>query len=201
MRQHEKHSMGGAAVAEMPNEHLHEPFVEGLKDMYDAEKRLVKAIPKLVKAASCESLKQGLSKHLKETAGHVNRLEKVFQSIGETAKTKTCPAMKGLVEEGADATNEDDERSRDAAIIAAAQKVEHYEIASYGTLRTWAEAMGHNEAADLLEETLNEEKAADKKLTEIAKTECNKAESGEFEVSEESEESEDSDEEETEEEQ
>lgn len=157
----------------MPNEVLHEPFIDGLKDIYDAEKRLVKAIPKLIKAATSEALKEGLTNHLKETEGHVTRLEKVFASIGEDAKSKPCAAMKGLVEEGGEATEEEDDQSRDAAIIAAAQKVEHYEIATYGTLRTWAESMGHSKAAQLLNETLEEEKAADEKLTEIFQEECN----------------------------
>jgi len=166
-------SSGGAAVAEMPNEHLHEPFIDGLKDIYDAEKQLVKAIPKLIKAATSTALSQGLSDHLQETHGHVTRLEKVFESIGEKAKSKTCAAMKGLVEEGGEATKQKDPHSRDAAIIAAAQKVEHYEIATYGTLRTWANAMGHDDAASLLDATLEEEKAADEKLTQVAEEECN----------------------------
>ncbi len=173
MREEKGEFGSGTALAEMPNEHLHEPFVDGLKDMYDAEKQLVKAIPKLVKAATSKSLAEGLSSHLRETEGHVTRLERAFSSIGETAKTKTCPAMKGLVEEGGDAAKLKDPQARDAAIIAAAQKVEHYEIASYGTLRSWAEAMGHDEAATLLSETLEEEKAADEKLTQIAEEECN----------------------------
>lgn len=157
---------------EMPNAHLHEPFLDALKDIYDAEKRLVKAIPKLAKAATSEDLKEGLEKHLLETEGHVERLEQVFKSVGETAKGKTCAAMKGLVEEGDEATDCDCEMGRDAMIIAAAQKVEHYEIATYGTLRAWAEAMGHTEAAAILGATLNEEKAADEKLTKIAEESC-----------------------------
>lgn len=172
---------GGSGVmeAEMPNAHLHEPFIDALKDVFDAEKQLVKAIPKLAKAATSESLKECLSSHLSETEGHVSRLEKVFESIGETAKGKTCAAMKGLVEEGSEATKQKDGSARDASIIAAAQKVEHYEIATYGTLRAWAEAMGHEEASSILQETLDEEKAADEKLNEIAEEECNCSESDE----------------------
>jgi len=173
MREQGMSDDNGVAVADMPNAHLHAPFVDGLKDIYDAEKQLMKALPKLVKAARSDALRQGLSAHLAETGEHVTRLERVFESIGETAKGKSCPAMKGLVEEGSEAAKEKDPKSRDAAIIAAAQKVEHYEIATYGTLRTWAEAMGHNEAAGLLAETLREEKAADEKLTEIAELDCN----------------------------
>jgi ferritin-like metal-binding protein YciE len=167
-------SSGGSAVAEteMENEFLHEPFVEGLKDIYDAEKQLLKAIPKLEKAATDPALKEALSNHLRETEGQVKRLERVFESIDEPAKSKTCAAMKGLVEEGGEATKEKDTKGRDACIIAAAQKVEHYEIATYGTLRAWAESMGHDEAAGLLEETLEEEKAADVTLSEVADGEC-----------------------------
>ena len=165
---------GNSAVAEteMENEFLHQPFIEGLKDIYDAEKQLLKALPKLEKAATDPNLKEALSNHLRETEGHVKRLERVFESIDEPAKSKTCAAMKGLVEEGGEAAKEKETDSRDACIIAAAQKVEHYEIATYGTLRSWAESMGHDEAAELLEETLEEEKAADEKLNEVAAQEC-----------------------------
>jgi len=171
-----------AAVAddnEMPNAFLHEPFLDGLKDVYDAEKQLVKALPKMIKAATSEALKKGISDHLVETEGHVTRLEEVFESLGETPKAKTCEAMKGLTAEGEEATKQKNPKSRDAAIIAAAQKVEHYEIATYGTLRAWAEAMGHEEAADLLEETLEEEKAADEKLTEVSEEEIGSADDDE----------------------
>lgn len=167
-------SLPGVIMSEgMRNPHLHAPFVNGLKDIYDAEKQLVNAIPKLIKAADHVDLIDALSTHLRETQNHVVRLEKVFKSIGETPNSKTCPAMKGLVEEGGEATREKEVLSRDASIIAAAQKVEHYEIGTYGTLRSWAEAMGHDEAAALLEENLEEEKAADEKLTAVAKELCN----------------------------
>ena len=149
---------------------LRETFVEELKDLYDAEKQLVKALPKMAKAADHEELKAAFEDHLQETETHVERLEQVFSIFGETAKGKKCKAMQGLVEEGQDLI---DEEEGDAALICAAQKVEHYEIASYGSLRTWAELLDEDEAVDLLQETLDEEKAADEKLTEIAETAAN----------------------------
>lgn len=165
------------AETETKNEFLQEPFLDGLKDVYNAEKQLVRAIPKLAKAATSPTLKQGLLDHLKETQGHVTRLEEVFKTIGEEPKGKTCEAMKGLVAEGDEATEEEEGNARDAAIIAAAQKVEHYEIATYGTLKIWAMHLANTEAAELLEETLNEEKAADQKLTEEAEKEYAEEES------------------------
>ena len=149
---------------------LRETFVEELKDLYDAEKQLLKALPKMAKAADHEELKAAFEDHLQETETHVERLEQVFSIFGETAKGKKCKAMQGLVEEGQDLI---DEEEGDAALICAAQKVEHYEIASYGSLRTWAELLDEDEAVDLLQETLDEEKAADEKLTEIAETAAN----------------------------
>jgi ferritin-like metal-binding protein YciE len=148
---------------------LHELFVDELSDLYSAEKQLTKALPKMLKAAQSEELKSAIESHLTETEGHVNRLEQVFQALGEKIKRKTCAAMEGLVEEASELLQEQKGKSSlDAAIIAAAQKVEHYEIASYGTVRAWAEQMGHNEAVELLKATLDEESAADEKLTEIA---------------------------------
>ena len=149
---------------------LRETFVEELKDLYDAEKQLLKALPKMAKAADHEELKAAFEDHLQETETHVERLEQVFSIFGETAKGKKCKAMQGLVEEGQDLI---DEEEGDAALICAAQMVEHYEIASYGSLRTWAELLDEGEAVDLLQETLDEEKAADEKLTEIAETAAN----------------------------
>jgi ferritin-like metal-binding protein YciE len=149
---------------------LRETFVEELKDLYDAEKQLLKALPKMAKAAEHEELKAALESHLQETQGHVERLEKVFEIFDETPKGKKCKAMQGLVEEGQDLI-EDEEG--DAALICAAQKVEHYEIASYGSLRAWAEMLEEDEAVDLLQETLDEEKAADEKLTEVAESAAN----------------------------
>jgi len=149
---------------------LRETFIEELKDLYDAEKQLLKALPKMAKAAKHEELKAAFETHRDETETHVERLEEVFQMFDETAKGKKCKAMQGLIEEGQDLI---DEEQGDAALICAAQKVEHYEIASYGSLRTWAEMLEQTEAADLLEETLEEEKATDEKLTEIAESAAN----------------------------
>jgi ferritin-like metal-binding protein YciE len=142
---------------------------EELKDIYDAEKRLVKAIPKMAKAATTPELREAFEEHLEVTKGHVARLEQVFELLGSSAKAKPCAAMKGLVEEGDEVIAQDAEESlKDAALIGAAQRVEHYEIAAYGTARALAERLGNSEAADLLEQTLNEEKEADEKLTTIA---------------------------------
>jgi ferritin-like metal-binding protein YciE len=153
---------------------LDELLVEELQDLYDAESQLVKALPKMAKAASNDSLRRAFEDHLEQTKGHVNRLEKVFQSLGQKAKSKTCEAMKGLIEEADDFLGESAEASvRDAGMIACAQKVEHYEMAGYGSVRTWAEQLGRREAAQLLQQTLDEEKAADKKLTQIAESMSN----------------------------
>src|SRR5689334_17140824 len=144
-------------------------FEEDLKDIYDAEKRLVKALPKMAKAASSDELRSAIEEHLEVTKGHVQRLEQVFEGLGIPAKAKTCLGMKGLIEEGDEVLEKEGaEPLKDSAIIGAAQRVEHYEIAAYGTARTLAESLGNEEAAALLEETLNEEKEADQKLTDIA---------------------------------
>jgi len=141
-----------------------------LRDLYDAEKLLVKTLPKIAKAVNSDDLRQVVQSHLQETENHVSRLEQVFELLGEPAKSKPCPGMRGLVEEGKSVMGEDaSEGLLDLAIIAAAQKVEHYEISAYGTAREMAEQLGENDAAVLLEETLEEEKAADSKLTEIAR--------------------------------
>src|SRR5712675_1720090 len=137
-------------------ESLRDVLIEELKDLYDAEKQLVKALPKMAKAADNEELKAAFESHLEETQSHVERLEEVFQIFDETAKAKKCKAMQGLVEEGQEII--DDEQG-DAALICAAQKVEHYEIASYGSLRAWARLMAEEDAVELLEQTLEEEKA------------------------------------------
>jgi len=153
---------------------LQDVFLEQLRDMYDAEQRLVKALPKMAKAASDAQLRAGFEQHLEQTKNHVSRLEQVFQQMGEKAKTETCPAMKGLVEEGEEMISAGGpDEVRDAALIAAAQKVEHYEIASYGTLCTWAQRLGKHAAFDLLHQTLEEEKATDEKLTQIAESKVN----------------------------
>jgi len=148
---------------------LHDAFIDELRDAYDAEKQLTKALPKLAKAASSSELRSVFEKHLEETRGHVTRLEQVFESIDEPAKSKHCEGIAGIVEEGKSILDEDFEgTTMDACLVAAGQRAEHYEMAAYGTLVAWARAMGHVEAADLLQQTLEEEKAADRKLTALA---------------------------------
>jgi len=144
-------------------------FEDELKDIFWAEKALTKALPKMAKNATSPELVTAITKHLKETEGQLDRLEKVFQVIGKKAVAKKCEAMAGLIKEG-DEIIKDTEKGamRDAGIISAAQKVEHYEIASYGTLRQFAETLGLSAAVKLLDQTLNEEKGADEKLTKIA---------------------------------
>lgn len=156
------------------SQELHELFLDELADLLNAETQLTKALPKMAKAAQSEDLREAITSHLEETEGHVERLKKVFESVDEKPKSKTCRAMKGLIEEASELLQElKGKSSIDAGIIAAAQKVEHYEIASYGAARAWAEQMGHEEAAELLEETLDEEKAADEKLTDVAESVAN----------------------------
>jgi ferritin-like metal-binding protein YciE len=152
---------------------LQELFVEELRDMYDAEKRIVKALPKLAKAAETEELREAFTSHLEETEQQVARLEQVFQTIGEKPRGKKCDGMMGILEEGRTMMEELEGIVLDAALISGAQKVEHYEIASYGTLAYYAELLGNEEARELLGETLEEEKAADEKLTAIAKSSVN----------------------------
>jgi ferritin-like metal-binding protein YciE len=153
----------------MPSETLHAVFVDELKDIYHAEKQLVKALPKMAKAASDPELKSGFLSHLEETKGHVARLEQVFAAVGEPVRAKPCKAMQGLVEEGAEVIEENESGPlRDVALIGAAQRVEHYEIAAYGTVRTLAEQLGQDQAVGLLQATLDEEGACDKTLTKIA---------------------------------
>lgn len=148
---------------------LREMFVEELKDLYNAENQLIKALPKMAKAASSADLKKAFESHLKETKMHVERLEQVFASLDEAAKGKRCKAMEGLVEEGAEWMDEDaDPDVMDAGLIACAQRVEHYEMAGYGCVRTYAQVLGESKAASLLQKTLDEEGAADKKLTQLA---------------------------------
>lgn len=148
---------------------LHEAFVEELRDTYDAEKQLTKALPKMAKAANSPELKQAIENHLEETRQQVQRLEQVFATIEEKARGKHCEGIAGIIEEGQTVMQEEyDEATADALLIASAQRAEHYEMAAYGTLVAWARAMGHDDAADLLQETLDEEKAADEKLNELA---------------------------------
>lgn len=149
---------------------LQDAFVEEIRDLYDAEKQLVRALPKMAKAANSEELSAAFKEHLEQTKGQVQRLEQVFELLGQRARSKACKAMKGLVEEGQEIMAQDaEENLADLALIGAAQKVEHYEMAGYGTVRTFAQAMGNKEAAQLLDQTLKEEEATDKKLTQIAK--------------------------------
>jgi ferritin-like metal-binding protein YciE len=153
----------------MAAENLHELFVDELRDIYDAEKQLTKALPKMAKAADSPDLRTAFEEHLEITRMQVNRLEEVFKSLGMAARGKPCEGMKGLIEEGQEKMEELEQGATlDAALIASAQKVEHYEIASYGTLATFAEIMGHQDAKDLLGQTLDEEKEADEKLTQVA---------------------------------
>jgi ferritin-like metal-binding protein YciE len=153
---------------------LHELFLDELADLYSAEQQLTKALPKMAKAAESEELREALEQHLEETEEHLSRLEQVAESLDETLKKKTCKAMKGLIEEADEIVKEEkDSSALDAGIIAACQKVEHYEIASYGTVCAWAEQMGHDEALKLLRQTEEEESAADEKLTEIAENIAN----------------------------
>jgi ferritin-like metal-binding protein YciE len=153
----------------MPADNLHELFVDELKDIYDAEKQLTKALPKMAKGADSPDLRAAFEEHFEITRMQVNRLEEVFKSLGIAARGKPCEGMKGLIKEGQEMMEELDRGATlDAALIAAAQKVEHYEIASYGTLATFAEIMGHQDAKDLLGQTLDEEKEADDKLTQVA---------------------------------
>lgn len=148
---------------------LQDLFLEELADMYDAEKRIVKALPKLAKATSCEKLKAAFQNHQKETEGQIQKLEQVFQAFGEKAKGQPCEATIGLLKEGDEiAADFKGSPALDAALICAAQKVEHYEIASYGCLHAWATRLGNDEAASLLEEILEEEKGANDTLNELA---------------------------------
>lgn len=144
-------------------------FVEQLQDLYDAEQRLTKALPQMAAAAHNSPLKAAFQEHLRQTQTHVTRLEQVFKMLGKTAKTKTCEAMKGLIAEGSEVVSATgDPNVKDAALIAAAQRVEHYEISGYGSARTFAERLGRADAARLLQETLDEEDDTDKKLTNLA---------------------------------
>jgi ferritin-like metal-binding protein YciE len=149
---------------------LRETFLEQLQDVYDAEQQILKALPKMAKAAQHEELTQMFEQHQEETEGQVERLQQIFELLGEKAKTKKCKGMQGLIKEGEEAIKEE---MGDAALIAGAQKVEHYEIATYGSLHSWARLLGEDEAADLLEETLDEEEATDEKLTQIAESAIN----------------------------
>ena len=152
----------------MPEKNLHEAFVDEIRDIYDAERQITKALPKMIKKASSEELRSALEGHLEETRGQIDRLEQVFQELDETVKGKHCDGIAGVLEEGKAIMEEEmDEAAMDACLIAAGQRVEHYEMAAYGTLVAWARVMGHDDVADLLQETLDEEKTADEKLSMI----------------------------------
>lgn len=150
-------------------EELRELYIDELRDLYNAENQLVKALPKMAKAASNEQLSQAFEDHLRETTEHVARLEQIFELLGEKPTGKKCMGMEGLVKEGSETMKEDYEDAvKDAAIIGAAQRVEHYEMAGYGTVKAFAELLGEDEHVSLLEQTLEEEKAADQKLSHLA---------------------------------
>jgi ferritin-like metal-binding protein YciE len=158
----------------MKLESLEDLYVDELKDLYSAENQLLKALPKMAKAASAPNLTKAFESHLKQTRDHVARLEKIFKKLGGSPKGKKCKAMEGLLAEGKDLMAEDaNEAVRDAALIGSAQRVEHYEMAGYGCVRTYARLLGHNDAANLLQKTLDEEGAADKALTKLAETTIN----------------------------
>jgi ferritin-like metal-binding protein YciE len=156
---------------------LRELLIDELKDLYDAEHQLLKALPKMAKAAEHEELKTAFESHLEETKGHVEKLDSAFEALNETPKRKKCKAMEGIIAEGHELLEEGD-----AALIAAAQKVEHYEIASYGTVAAWADLLGESDAAEFLGEILDEEKAADQKLTEVAESVVNAEETEDAEA-------------------
>jgi len=153
----------------MPLDTLQDLFIEELQDIYSAETQITEALPKMIAAATSSELKQSFELHLKETEGQIKRLDTIFTKLGEDSAGKTCKAMKGLVAEGAETIKEKGNPAvKDAALIAAAQRVEHYEIAAYGTAKTYAQELGHTEVVKLLEATLDEEGETDVKLTRLA---------------------------------
>ena len=158
---------------------LHDAFIDELRDAYDAEKQITKALPKMAKAATSPELRAAFESHLEETRGQIQRLEEVFATLDEKVRGKHCDGMEGIIEEGKSGMEEDfDDTTMDAVLIASAQRVEHYEMAAYGTLIAWAQVMGHTEAADLLQQTLDEEKAADEKLSALAEGGINQEAAG-----------------------
>jgi ferritin-like metal-binding protein YciE len=155
---------------------LHDAFIDELRDAYDAEKQLLRALPKMAKKATSEELTAAFESHLEETRGHVDKLEQVFGELDEKVRGKHCDGIAGIIEEGKSVMEEDfDAETMDACLIAGGQRAEHYEMAAYGSLIAWAKVMGHTDAADLLEEILDEEKAADKKLSALAEGGINQA--------------------------
>lgn len=159
---------------------LHDLYVDELHDLYDAENQLIKALPKMAEGANSDELRQGFEDHLEQTRGHAQRLEQLFERLGEKPKGKKCKGMEGIVKEGSEVLDEDmQEDTKDAALIGAAQRVEHYEIAGYGTAMTHADLLGLDEDARLLEQTLAEEKETDQKLNQLAENINVQAEQGE----------------------
>jgi ferritin-like metal-binding protein YciE len=155
----------------MSVENMQELLLDELKDLYSAEKQITKALPKMVKATTSPELKQAFESHLEETKGHVERLDQIFGILGKAARAKTCHGMQGVLEEGSEVLEETEKGEvRDAALISAAQRVEHYEMAAYGCVREYAKLLGQEEIAKLLEATLEEERGADEKLSKISKT-------------------------------
>jgi ferritin-like metal-binding protein YciE len=162
---------------------LRELYLEELRDIYDAENQLIKALPKMAEAATSEDLRSGFEQHLEQTREHARRIERIFSNLGEKPTGKKCKAMQGLVAEGKEMIDDEDIEGevKDAGLISSAQRVEHYEIAAYGTVRTYASILGEEDAASLLEQTLKEEKETDEKLSELAEginAEASEAESG-----------------------
>ena len=158
---------------------LEKLFLEELKDIYNAEKQILRALPRMAKTAESPDLAEAFTKHLRETQGHVQRLERIFKEVGQTPRGKKCKGMEGLLEEGKEVMEEDgDPAVIDAALIAGAQRVEHYEIAAYGCLRSYAELLGYTQARQLLQQNLAEEEAADKKLTQLGESGINEAAAG-----------------------
>jgi len=155
---------------------LQDAFLDELRDAYDAERQLVKALPKLAKAATSEELRDAFTTHLEETRSHVDRLTQVFEALEERPRGKHCAGMAGIVEEGSEVTGEDfDDETMDACLIASGQRAEHYEMAAYGTLIAWAKVLGHDDAVELLQQNLDEEKNADEKLTSLAESGINQS--------------------------
>ncbi len=160
----------------MASANLHELFVDEIRDIYHAEKQLTKALPKMAKNATSGDLRMAIEEHLEETRGQIERLERVFEMLDERPRGKHCAGMAGIIEEASDLLEEEEEGAvLDAGIVAGAQRAEHYEMAAYGSVIAWANAMGHSDVAELLEETLNEEKAADQKLSQLAMSGINDA--------------------------
>src|ERR1700731_2111630 len=153
----------------MPKDSLRELYIDELRDLYNAETQLVKALPKMAKASANDQLREAFQEHLRQTSEHVSRLEQIFEQLGEKASGKKCLGMEGLVKEGSETMKEDySDEVKDAAIIGAAQRVEHYEMAGYGTAKAFAELLGEDEHVALLEQTLEEEKETDEKLSQLA---------------------------------